>query len=465
MQSLKDQAKERAAHDKALSRAARKTQSKEEQPPPAVAPKPGLKKCYFASEGNKYYFLNSHGEYHALGDRLRDITLRAAGYDDKQRDYSGLTHLEKEILRIAENQSVHYAGPLGGYGVGVYDMGTLRCLVTRGPKLLEPRRGPWPVFKDYLQQLLGRESKYFLAWIKTARESLFAGEPWRAGQLLAIAGPPGAGKSFLQSLITHMLGGRASSPYRFMSGQEKFNAEIFGAEHGHIGDQNHKTDRRSRKAFGAAIKELVANDMQWVRGLHKGAATLSTFLRLSLTLNDNPHSLLVMPEMDGDVADKIILLHARAVDLPYPSKRFPDRHSYNDSLRAELPCFLWHLDRWKMPADLEDKRYGVTSYKSPKLVEAMSKLSAEEQLWNLIEMYILPPGGVDTWSGLSTELQREIADKAKGVDLTRLFDYPGACGFYLSQLMPRMPDNISNEEIGSNKTLWIIKRTITKEKS
>lgn len=413
---------------------------------------------YYDAAGGSFYAINDHGEYQRYGDRLLGIMLRSAGFRDDARHANGLTYLESELLRIASENSVHFAGPLGGYPVGEHSMYASRVLATKAAEYITPAKGEFPHFRQFLKELLGPESKYFCGWMKAALESLTAGPPWSPGQLLAIAGPPHAGKSFLQSLITPMLGGRVSSPYKYMAGGTGFNSEIYGAEHGLIGDQNHKYDKNSRRAFGAAIKDLVVNPEQYVRGLFKGAMTLHTFLRLTLTLNDNAQALLVLPEMDSDVADKIMLLHARQVNMPFPSKRFPTKHDYKTALESELPAFLWHLRRWNPPADLFDQRYGVVSYKSPGLIQAMNSLSSEWKLWNLVEMYVFSDRDRKLWTGTAAELEKELRDKVKSENLGWLFFYPGACGQYLASLQKHLPDFIDREKKGKNLNHYTITR-------
>lgn len=450
-------AAQRAAQDKRQSPPNKDKPSKEQEPPPQC-PAKGKVAVYYESSSGAFYALNQQGEYQRYGDTLLKSKLRSAGFHDWAKHTNGLTFLEQETLRIAEEQSVHYAGPLGGYPVGIHEMGSVRCLATLEAKHITPAKGEWPLFKKYLTELLGPEAKYFLAWVKSALEGLEAGSPWSPGQFLAIAGPGGAGKSFLQSMITILLGGRASTPYEYMVGADKFNAEIFGAEHALIGDQNHKFDSKSRKAFGAAIKNLCVNPEHKVRGLWKGGATLSTFIRVTMTLNDNPHSLLALPETDSDVTDKIMLLHARPVELPWPSKRFPNRHAYSEALKAEMPHFLWHLRRWKLPASLYDQRYGVVSYKSKDLVTKMNSLSSEWKFWSLIEMYVFADRSTETWEGTAAELEKLLRDRVKSESLQWLFFYPGACGSYLRMLETQLDGRIEVSKGGHNLNYYWIHR-------
>lgn len=456
-ETLAERAARKAADIKKANKPAKEKDPKEPEPIPAC-PDAGLVKVYYENEKRNFYALNKQGEYQLYPERGLNLLLRRAGFRDDFKHLNGLSYLDSEYLRICEEHSVSYAGPLGGYPIGQHEMSGHRVLATTSRKPMIPKKGLYPLFKQFLASLLGREARYFCAWLQAALTSLEAGAPWTPGQMLAIAGPGNCGKSVLQSLITPMLGGRVSSPYAYMAGGDQFNAEIFGAEHGLIGDQNHKFDARSRRAFGAAVKDLCVNPEQRVRGHYKGGMTLHTYLRLSMTLNDNPQALLVLPQMDSDVADKIMLLNAHVADLPFPSERFPTMHDYAFALRAELPYFLYHLKRWKAPKEIYDRRYGVVSYKNADLIDKMNSLSSEWKFWNLVEMYVFADRLTESWEGTAAELEKLLRDRVKNENLSFLFYYPGACGSYLTTLAPMLDGLIEFDKRGGNLNYYWIKR-------
>lgn len=426
---------------------------------PREMPKPDTVAVYYSTSDKSCYAMNKQGEYQGWDGRALNALLRSKGFDDKSYLPNGLSFLDAEYLRICYEQSVHYAAPLGGYSAGIYTNCGNRILVTKSPKVIQAKPGGWKLLRSFLGQLFGKEALYVLGWIKAALESLEAGEPWTPGQLLAIAGPPDCGKSVFQSILTPILGGRISSPYPYMSGQTSFNSEIYGAEHGLIGDEQHKHDRDSRRAFGAAIKRMCVNPEQYIHGKHKGALTLNAYIRLSLTLNDNPHSLLVLPELDSDVADKIMLIQASPVAFPFPSKEFPNKNDYSEALKAELPALIYHLRNWKTPKEITNRRYGVVSYKSFGLIQKMQSLSVEWKLWNLIEMYMWTDDKTRFWEGSAIKLEKDLRASAKSQKLDWLFFYPGACGAMLTTLAASMPEEIIvSKSKGRPNTYTIIRK-------
>lgn len=441
----------------ATKKAAQADEGPEARPKP-LPPAEGKIEAYFDCTRGGYYARNNHGEYQDFPKTEFSYKLRHAGFFSGFKHDNGLSYLEAELLRICDCNSVHFAGPLGGFDPGRYDMAGSRILVTRGPTFIKELHSPFEHLKIFFRSLLGDQMQYLFGWLKWALASLRRGMPWSSGQMLAVAGPPGSGKTFLQSLLTPILGGRVSSPYAFMSQGTAFNAEIFGAEHGLIGDQNHATDMKSRRAFGSAIKNLVVEKAQFIHGKGKTGITLFPFLRLSLTLNSNPEAMLVLPPLDSDVKDKIILLKATPVPFPFPSKEFPDSQSYYNRLVAELPGFLYWLRRWKIPQPIQDQRYGVVSYHDPELLRDVDDLSPEFRLWQTIETYLFVGDLVEFWEGTALDLERALREKLKPGEVNTLFPFNTACGVYLATLARKMPERIKTRRIGGNRVSYLIHR-------
>ena len=424
--------------------------------PQALPPPPDAVEAYYDSLKGGFFTRNDAGEFQRVDKDTLGLELRATGYHKWERHSNGLSFLEGELLRLTKQRSVHYAGPVGGFSPGRYDMLGTRVLVTTGPRWLTPEEGQWPLFRTFLEQLLRDQARYFCAWIKWALESVRRGLPWSPGQMLAIAGPPGCGKSFLQSLITPMLGGRVSKPYQFLTGKSNFNAEIFGSEHAMIADEVPEKDHKSRRNFGSGLKNLVANKEQAIATKNKTPITLTPFLRVTMTLNDNADSLLVLPPLDSEVEDKIILLRATAVKFPWPSKRFPDSQSFHRAIEAELPAFLFHLRRWRIPEALHDQRYGVVSFKDPALMEAVRELSPEFRLWELIERHIFEAGYGEVWTGHTAQLIA-ILSEANPREAEQLLRNSAQAGQYLGRLREHHPDKVQMTRGAKNKAVWTLR--------
>jgi len=421
-------------------------------PPPAA----GKVQVYYDPNTHAYFAHNADGEYQRWDKDTLKMELMDKGYSSTLKYESGLSFVNKELLRITKEHSVHYAGPLGGYQPGIYEMFASRVLVTRGPKFLQPVNGEWPTLKGFLQVLLGDQCKFFFGWLKTALVSLRKGPPWSPGQLLAIAGPPGCGKSVLQSLITPLLGGRVSSPYAYLSGATNFNAEIYGAEHGLIGDVNHAVDPKARRNFGASIKKLVAEPSHRLEGKGRTAITLSPFLRITLTLNDEPAALHVLPSFDSDVSGKVMLLRGKTDGKRIVDAKSGDWQTFYNKMLKELPHFIWKLLRWQIPDSIADQRYTVVSFHDSELIEKVNQMSEEDKLLDLIDTYLLHGDFPPCWEGTATELERALGEKMASAGGCRLFRYSSHCGQLLEILHRKYEDRITRRTIGKNKKSYLV---------
>src|SRR6185312_10273067 len=113
----------------------------------------------------------------------------------------------------------------------------------------------------------------------------------------------GCGKSLLQYFITEILGGRAANPFEYLMG-EKFNKDLSGAEHWMVEDPGTSTDNRTRREFGAKIKEATVNRDLRINGKGKDAGLLQVFRRVTISINNEKEELAVAPPMVEGVADK-----------------------------------------------------------------------------------------------------------------------------------------------------------------
>lgn len=427
-----------------------------EEPPPPPAPSAGQLVVYFDRSKGRFYTAGDKGSYQGTERDLLTIELRKIGYHRKSPNAWSLSPLEEEMLRISKEMSVDYAGPIGGYAVGLHSMFSAKVLVTTGPEFIQPKEGKFTYLGKFLNDLLGDQKKYFCGWLKWALITLKKGAPWSPGQALALAGPVNCGKSLLQSLITPILGNRASKPYAYLVGRDKYNAEVFAAEHGIIGDEVPLLDIRSRRNFGSALKNLIVTKEQSVRGMYKEPVTLTPFLRVSISLNDDPESLLALPPLDSDVKDKLMILKVSPAAFPWPSDRFPDSNAYFRQLKTELPAFLFWLLRWRVPESIKHQRYGIASYHHPDLVKSVDDLSPEWRLWELVVHHLGDGLNDREWTGSALDLVRALREADRNREVDDVCRWDTACGQFLGKLAHKTPDRVSAAVGAQNKKLYTL---------
>lgn len=383
--------------------------------------------------------------------------LRADGISPKSEGRL-VSPLELILNRIQLDQYVDYAGPLAGCSAGLHKVEESRILVTESPHLVDSKTGEWPVLGQLIDGLLNDgvidQRPYLFGWLRVAVVALATSQK-RPGQALVLAGPHACGKSLLQSLITILLGGRSARAYPFMIQRTNFNAELFGAEHLMIEDEAASTDIRTRRNFGAQLKIVTANAVQWCHAKNKQALSLTPFWRLTVSVNDEPENLLVLPPLDESLEDKIILLRANKRPMPMPTNTDHERVLFWETLKSELPAFVAHLEQWEIPAELKSSRYGITHYHHPELLGAIDELSPENKLLTLMDS-VLFANTTTPWSGTAPSLERLLtASETYGREAQKLFPWPNACGTYLSRLGRKLPERMACKKIG-NTNHWTI---------
>jgi hypothetical protein len=420
---------------------------------------PVIPAAYFDPARGGYWIKNSRGGWiiipeTALKRQLRPF-LRSKCNDDQV-----ISPLDAHLNTLQTEFDVAFAGPLAGAHIGLVEHDGRRLLITESPRIMAGVPGEWPVFARVLENLLLDEvcdqRPFFYGWMKVARESLVA-RVRRPGQVLCLAGPHDCGKSLVQNLITPLLGNRAAKPYGWMTGATDFNAELFGAEHLIVEDEAASTDIRARRAFGAKLKEITVNDIQKCHAKNRQALNLSPFWRTTVTVNNEPENLMVLPPLDESIEDKIILLRANKRSMPMSTATFPERQAFMATLLAELPAFCAFLDAWQIPSELVSQRFGVTHYHHPDLLRAIDDLAPETRLWQLIETEVLADREI--WTGTAEELERALTGSNGGsaFEARRLLTYNTACGVYLARLAGKRPDQVEKDRNRQSRR-WTIRR-------
>lgn len=413
----------------------------------------------FYDVGRKdYWILDERKDWITVNETALKRHLRACGFAAKPQEGERLSALDQCLNTIQLKFNVAYAGPLAGYQKGPCEMCGNRILVTSSPKLIQPQEGMFRMLDHFLQNLFpGEERLYAYGWLKVAYESLLADQP-RPGQVLVLAGEKNSGKSLLQNLITEMLGGRAAKPYRYMSGGTDFNGELFGAEHLIIEDEIPSTDIRSRRAFGARIKDFTVNEVQSCHAKNRNATHLKPFWRLSVSLNDEPENLMILPPLDESLGDKMMLLKVAKAQLPMPTYTLEERREFWRTLVSELPAFLHFLTKWSIPETLRCERFGITHFHDPELLEALDELAPEVRFLALLDDWFRTEPVGQVFEGSAERLQSLLFNLSSlhSHEAKKLLHGPNSAATYLGRLLKKYPERIEYKRTGSER-IWRIR--------
>lgn len=401
----------------------------------------------------QYWTQTSNGSFISLDKADAQTEVKRSGLDGEKYE-PNLTQVESVLWRARHLHSVKYSGPVAGYRAGelTLDSGE-RVLVTTESRFWtrKPKSGRMKFFETVVSTLFDGGQDHVLSWLACAVKSLERGD-FAPAPLLALVGDAGCGKSFFQFIITEILGGRVAKPYAWLAGRTNFNEDLAQAEHLAIEDESASTDIRTRRTFGAGIKQLAVNRDLHVNGKGKLALTLPTFRRLTASLNADGDHILILPPMDESLKDKISLHRCK------PAKLYADRLENAASLRRELPAILAFLKSWRVPNKLRCDRYGCVAWHDPELLQLLEESQPEMKLMAILDAIDLVQS-VNGWNGSATELEEKLAQTQFASQAAKLFYYPSACGAYLAKLSTRFPERFTFKRDGSSRR-WTIKGDI-----
>ena len=405
-----------------------------------------------------------------ISRHLKSLCLKSRPDKDSSDPLArSMSEIDQVLDCSVKHRAVDVAASVAGTRAGVYDLPGGRILVRQSPELIEPAEGECPSIEQLLIGLLGLDGALHLCyWLKVAFEALRAGE-LRPGQCLILCGPPGCGKSFIQhQVITPILAGRAADPKSYFFGRTDFNSELAGAEHLLIEEVPSSNRHEDRLTFGERIKEVVANDLMRLHKKNRDAVSVHPFHRITITINDHPEKMKVLPPLTEDFSEKLIMLHAKeAPDFWSKFDESPDpRRAVREAIKAEIPAFCRYLLELEIPETMrsgnDGRRYGVKSYVPEELASLLFEQEPESHLLLLIDKEIFGPSAPDRdgleWRGTAEDLKQFLTNDVRSSrqSAQRLLSvYPTACGQYLARLKDRYPTRFRKSRKATSRD-WII---------
>lgn len=369
----------------------------------------------YVFDGQRYWLQDSKGEWVYLNGSQFERHLKGLGVTTASSGTGTLNGIELVMNTAEMEHRIKWAGALAGHWNGFKNIAGNNVLVTHDPELVDPveaaddapvvpagerceifgdARG-WPTLARVLKNLLScndegeRQLAIFTGYVRHTLDCLY-GKFWDKAPTLAIAGEVKCGKSLLIDVMRELFAKRVGRPYDWFVGRESFNADLLECVLLVIDDEVSDTNPKSRAQLGDRCKNITAaaGGIQRIRGMHKEGISLQPLWRAVIAVNDTPDKLMVLPPIEEDNYDKMILLKAYRKPLPMPVETPEERAIFWRQLMSELPAFVyWIMREYQIPRELRG-RFGVTHYHHPAVVEGLSELSNEMQLWAFIEKTI-----------------------------------------------------------------------------
>ncbi len=417
---------------------------------------------FYDRSRKEYLVVDSHENWFPVNESMLRRQCRVLGMQVKAPEQGGNSAFDMFVYSLQTEKGVAYAGALAGHPKGPRTVNGSLILVTTEPSLIAPQRGDFPILQALLNGMFASDGDaqltHFYGWLQNALRCLHS-RTRKPGQVLVIAGPAECGKSLLQTIITWLMGERESKPYAYMTGATDFNSELFAAEHLRLDDEQASTDMRARRAFGARVKELLFGHAQRMHAKNRDALTLDPIWRMTITLNEEPESLQVLPPLDESLEDKFIILRASKKPMPMPTGTTEQTAAFAATLRQELPAFIhWLMNEFVIPEPLKNDRCGIRHWHHPELLTAIRELSPHARLLSLIDKELFHALKIEPqWEGTADELEHVLTGVQSGVrqEAAKLLCWNNACGSFLGRLAKDMPARIESARTPTVRK-WVI---------
>ena len=417
---------------------------------PVPAPTPAWKQSVWYEKTTKEYLMvDGKDNWYRTSETNLRRQCKARGMRTRPLEDELVSEFDNFVIHLQDHCGVAYSGALAGHGKGPHKVNGTQILVTLEPEQIIPAKGDWYVLQELLEGMFLDDEHnqliHLYGWLKSSLQS-FAARTRKPGQVLVIAGPAECGKSLLQTIITWMFGGRECKPYAYMTGSTDFNSELFANEHLRLDDEQASTDIRARRAFGARVKELLFGHAQRMHAKNREALTLDPIWRMTVSLNEEPEALQVLPPLDESLEDKFIILRANKKPMPMPTGTTEQTAAFAAKIRSELPAFIhWLLHEYTIPKYLHNDRCGIRHWHHPDLLSAIRELSPQARLLSLIDKELFHTQNIQPlWQGSADELEHELTSMKSSVrqEATKLLSWNNACGTYLGRLAKEAPGRI-----------------------
>lgn len=289
----------------------------------------------------------------------------------------------------------------------------------------------FPTIARWMEHMFGEEQlSYELAWLGYAYRNAYLGTPEK-GHAHFLCGPPNCGKTLYNTTVLGgLFGGHMKATEYFMS-VTPFNDYLFEEGFWTIDDSEPASDKKQLDKFTSMVKEFVANDEFQIATKFKKSGRVFWRGRLGVTLNDDPESIRLIPDLGMSIMDKLMVFRCKA--------GFKFTRETKSLVERELPYLANFLLHSEVPQDLVDVRFGVKSFINADIKD-MHRQSGELETFIALFDWASDclanadvPGREDTWQGTAGELMtlaegegakvliRGLSATEIGVGLTKLF--------------------------------------------
>ena len=270
---------------------------------------------------------------------------------------------------------------------------------------------------DWWSTWLDGGTGHFFGWLKHFYEGARSGN-LKPGHSLILAGGADQGKSLFSCFILPKIFGGGADAGDYLMGGESFNGELLESAVWQIDDNVSAADFRTHKRFSEMLKKVTATPAIPYRVMYMNPVMVERRGRVVITTNTDADSLAVLPNLDGTILDKLMILKLKEDYLPW-FRKLNNLDEISKVIEEELPWFLsWLLD-YQPPEEVTkgaSPRYGAHPFHHKELMIEAEDLTPEMRDLELLEHW-WAANGRKAWEGTTSSLLADLSlhDELRGL--------------------------------------------------
>jgi hypothetical protein len=380
---------------------------------------------YFVQDGAGGFFINNKDECILDLQCRHDLSARPGRNENVSEAKRALFQINTSKRVEAGLPFCFVKSPIVKYENKTY-FNTAR-VVPIVPKDGECTEEDFPMVYRWMMHMLGEEQyAHEMDWLAHAYQYALKGRPKR-GHAHFLVGPPNCGKTLYNTVVLGGLFGGGIKASDYLTGKSEWTDHLFEYGMWLVDDEAPTASIQMHTAFTARLKEHIANDTFLINGKFKKSGRVFWRGRISCTLNDDPVSMRLLPDLDMSIKDKLMVFKCNA--------GFNFKAGIKAEIQSELPAFAAWLKAYEVPEERLDVRFGVKAYINKELEE---RAKADSRYSHIIELMTMFRRTLkeDTWEGTSSEMMVVLsANEANRILLKEVS--PKKLGWGLSHMMTK----------------------------